>query len=244
MEREIQRLTWTKIKKLVPEEIDTVLLPVGTVEAHGATAIGTDNLIPEAIAGMQAERLNALIAPTLNFGISHSLYQYPGSFTIQPKNYVPFVSDILNSLVDSKFKFIFIINGHGGNNSALKEAAYSVHYSRRVYVAVIHWWFIAAELTKKHFGQVGGHAGLDETACVQAIDPKLVDKNEYSEKMAFVKTGGADAYPCPGSIILYTDGEGYPNFDLEQAKAYLPGMADSVGEYILSIMDHWKQIEE
>jgi creatinine amidohydrolase len=242
MERELQKLTWTKVKNLVPDKMDTVLLPVGTVEAHGSAALGTDNFIPEAIAQSQAGRLNALIAPTLNYGVTRSLYRYPGSFTIQPDHFVSFLSDILISLADHDFKHIIILNGHGGNNSALKQAAYDLHYRRKVYVAAIHWWHLVGDITKAHFGEVGGHAGLDETACVQAIDPAFADRDEYDENMEFLMSGAADVYPVPGSTLLYKEGEGAPNFDLEQARAYLPKVCEAVGDFIESIIKQWQQI--
>ncbi len=243
MQREIKRLTWTKIKNLVPDTIDTVLVPVGTIEAHGPAALGTDVLIPEAIAELQAERIGALIAPTVNYGITRSLYRYPGSSTIQPKHFVSYIIDVLNSYVDSRFKNIIILNGHGGNNDALKEAAAEVHYHSKANIAVIHWWELAAEITREHFGEAGGHAGLDENAAVQAIDPQLVDENEYSKDMAYLVDKGADVYPVPGSVLLYTAGEGYPKFDLEQAKAYLPKAAEAVGDFIISIINQWKQLD-
>jgi len=243
MEREMQRLTWTKIKGIVPDKINPVLVPIGTVEAHGVTALGTDNLIPETIAKLQAERLNALIAPTLNYGITKSLYRYPGSITIQPRHFVPFVADIFTSLADHGFKYIIVLNGHGGNNDSLKEAAYTVHYERGCYIAVVHWWQLAADFTKTFFGQAGGHAGIDETACMQAIDPALVDPQEYNDKLAYLIQSGADVYPVPGSLLLYAKGEGFPNFDLKQAQAYLPQMAGVVGDFILSVIERWKRIE-
>lgn len=243
MEREIQKLTWKKVKALVPEKINRILLPIGTVEAHGAAALGTDNLIPEAIARSQAERLNALIAPTLNYGITKSLYRYPGSITVMADHFENFVSDILTSLADDGFTYIVILNGHGGNNTSLKKVAYDLHYQRKVFVAVVHWWQLVGDLTKEYFGQVGGHAGLDETACVQAIDPALVDKEEYDEDMTYLMTGGSDVYPCPGSILLYKEGEGYPNFDQAQAQGYLPKVADAVGDFILSVFKKWRQFD-
>lgn len=242
MTRELQRLTWTKIEQLVPDKIQTVLLPIGTVEAHGAAAVGTDNIIPETLAAMEAERVNALIAPTLNYGITTSLYRYPGSSRIDPAHFTPFVSDILTSLADTRFSHIFVLNGHGGNNASLREAAYAVHRQCKVNIAIVHWWQLVAELTKSHFGQVAGHGGIDETACMQAIDPELVDKDEYTEDMAYLVTSGADAYPAPGSILLYKQGEGYPNFDKKQADEYLPKVARAVGDFILSTIDRWQKI--
>lgn len=243
MTREMHRLTWTKIKQLVPEKIQTVLLPIGTLEAHGASAVGTDNIIPETIAAMEAERVNALIAPTLNYGITTSLYRYPGSVRVDPKHFTPFVSDILTSLADTGFSHIFILNGHGGNNASLREAAYAVHRECKTNIGIIHWWLLVAELTKTHFGQAAGHGGIDETACMQAIDPDLVDKNEYTDEMAYLVNPGADAYPAPGSILLYKAGEGYPNFDEKQAADYLPKVAHDVGDFILSTIARWKQVE-
>ncbi len=242
MARGLQRLTWTKVKRLVPETINTILLPIGTVEAHGAAALGTDNIIPETLARMTAERVNALIAPTLNYGITRSLYQYPGSMTIRPEHFAPFVADILTSLVDRRFKHIIILNGHGGNNAALKDAAYAVHYQRQAFIAVVHWWQLTADLTKEYFGEAGGHAALDETACLQAIDPALVDRSEYSEKMTYLVQGGADVFPSPGSVLLYVKGEGLPNFDQKQADGYLPRVAQAVGDFVLSVLDQWRQL--
>lgn len=241
MERELQKLTWTKVQNLVPGKINTVLVPVGTVEAHGSAALGTDNYIPEAIARLQAERLNALIAPTLNYGVTKSLYRYPGSITVKPDTFAHFLGDILDSLADHGFKNIIVLNGHGGNNSAMKEAIFELHMRRKIYVAAIHWWHLVGDLTKEHFGEVGGHAGLDETAAVQAIDPALVDKAEYKDEMAYLMTGGADVYPVPGSVLLYKEGEGYPNFDQKQAETYLPKVAEAVGDFIESIIKQWKQ---
>jgi len=242
MERELQRLSWTKVKNLVPENIQTVLIPIGTMEAHGSNALGTDNLIPEKLALMLGDRLNALIAPTLNYGITKSLYLYPGASTIQPANFIPFVVDILNSMVKDRFKYIIILNGHGGNNDALKQAAYDVHLQKNAFVAVVHWWMLVSELTKKHFGEAGGHAALDETAMVQAIDPALADKDELTEDMIYLVGGGADVYPSPGSVLLYKEGEGRPTFDHEMAKTFLPKVADAVGDFIEGTIRRWQQL--
>ncbi len=228
------------MKNMVPSKTDIVLVPIGTMEAHGCAALGTDNFIPTAIAESQAERMNAMIAPTLNYGITKSLYRYPGSMSIKPEHFRAFVSDIIDSLVDIGFKYIFIVNGHGGNNSALKQACYEKHTEHRVHIAAVHWWELVDDLTKEHFGEAGGHAGNNETACVQAIDPALADKEEFSKDMGFHMKGGADIYPVPGTILLYVENEGYPTFDIEQSKEYLKKMSDVVGDFMLDILTRWK----
>lgn len=228
------------MKKIVPAQTDIVFLPIGTIEAHGCACLGTDNFIPTEIANSQAEKLNALVAPTLNYGITKSLYRYPGSMTIRPEHFGAFVGDIIDSLVEIGFKYIFILNGHGGNNGELKKIAYDKHFEHRVHIAVIHWWELVEELTNKFFGEAGGHAGNNETACVQALDPALADKNEFSKDMGYYFSPGADIYPVPGTILLYEKDQGYPTFDIEQSKEYLTKMCNAVGDFMKDILNRWK----
>ena len=241
MERHLQHLNWMTVRKLVPAEVDTVVLPVGTVEAHGAACLGTDNLIPEMIADGIAERLNALIAPTLNYGITRSLYRYSGGITIAEPTYRGFISDILDSFADIGFHNVILLNGHGGNNSMLKAAAIEFHRKHKANIAVIHWWELCGEMTREFFGHPGGHAGTDETALVQSIDPSLGGQSDYRPELAYYMQPGADVYPVPGSILLYKEGEGHPNYDLSQVKAYREKVVDAIGDFAAMVIDRWRK---
>nr|MBN2277911.1 creatininase family protein [candidate division Zixibacteria bacterium] len=242
MEREYQKLTWKNIRDLVPDKIDTVILPIGTVEAHGAAALGTDNYIPESIAAYLAEKINALIVPTLNYGITKSLYGYPGSMTVRTENFENFVADILKSLYDVGFRKVIIMNGHGGNNASLKKAAHDFFYNYRVKTAVIHWWELCEEAVKEIYGEDGGHAANNETAMVQAIDEALADKTLYDDNMPYFYRSGADIYPVPGSILLYTKGEGLPDFDPDRAQKYQQLVFRQVEEFVKMILSRWEKI--
>ncbi len=242
MQRELQRLTWKHIKELVPDNIDTVLFPVGTVEAHGAAAIGTDNIIPQSLAEYLADKINALIAPVLNYGITKSLYGYPGSIAIRPANFESFIGDILHSFKDTGFRKVIILNGHGGNNTALKSAAQEFFHDCRIPVAVIHWWQLCDDLVKEFYGEAGAHAGLDETAMVQAIDESLVDKSLYDDNMPYHFQPGADVYPVPGSILLYVENEGLPDFDVNKAREYQKKVFNKVEEFVRFVISRWENI--
>lgn len=241
MERQLQRLTWLQIRKLVPTQIDTAILPVGTVEAHGATCVGTDNVIPESIAAGIAERINALIAPVINYGITKSLYRYNGGITIKPDTFAAYVKDVLDSLADSGFKNVFVMNGHGGNNDALKQTAATCYREKDLNIAVIHWWELCGDMTKEFFGHAGGHGGTDETAMVMAADPQLVDQDAYDPEMAYLIRPGAVVLPVPGPIILYREGEGYPVFDRDQANEYRDKVIAAVGEFAENILTRWRK---
>ena len=241
MERELQRLTWQTVQSLVPDTTSTVILPVGTLEAHGSACLGTDNIIPETIARDIAERINALIAPTVNHGITRSLMGYPGGTTIKPATFSAYIRDILDSLVDSGFSNVIVMNGHGGNIDALKAMAFDFHRERKTRLAIIHWWQLVRPMTEAFWGHLGGHAGTDEAAMVMAVDPALLSQEQYSKDLAYEMKPGADVYPAPGSILLYRENEGYPEFDLAKAKEYRVKVADEVGAFCEMVLERWKK---
>ncbi|MBC7926966.1 MAG: creatininase family protein [Bryobacteraceae bacterium] len=131
--REMNDMNWMEFRELVPSRIDTVLLPTGTLEAHGVANNGADNTAPAAIARDMAPKINAIIAPVLNYGITGSLDAYPGSLRISESAYRAFLTDILNGLADNGFRNILIINGHGGPQTAiLNEIAERVGREHKV----------------------------------------------------------------------------------------------------------------
>ncbi len=243
MERRLQHLNWLKVRELVPDKIDTIILPVGTVEAHGSACLGTDNFIPTVISEGIAERVNAFIAPIVNHGITKSLYRYPGGTTIQPETFGRYVGDILDSLVDSGFHNIIIMNGHGGNNDTLKKTAFEFHKKKKANVAVVHWWMLCSEMTDEFFGHAGGHAGTDETAMVHAIDPALAGESDYDPELAYCFVPGADIYPVPGSILLYEKDEGYPEFDRAKAIEYRDKVIETVGQFTEMVLERWRKFD-
>jgi len=76
---------------------------------------------------------------------------------------------------------------------------------------------------------------------VQAIDSSLVDKETYDPELAYWYRPGADVYPVPGSILLYKEGEGYPEFDEDQAKRYRKKVVETVGEFAEMVIGRWKK---
>jgi creatinine amidohydrolase len=241
MERQLQKLTWLKVQQLVPAEIDTVVLPVGTVEGHGSSCLGTDNLIPETIAEGIVDRINGLVAPIIPYGVTRSLYRYNGGVGITSETFETYVREVVVSFTDTGFRNVIILNGHGGNNSALKSTAHDLHRDRRVNVCVIHWWELCGEITREFFGQVGGHGGIDETAMVQAVDNDLVDTDAYDPEMAYYVRPGVDVYPVPGTILLYKEGEGYPDFNPERAREFHRKVITEVGAFVEMVLARWRK---
>lgn len=240
--REMDKINWMEFAAFVPDKIQTVLLPTGTLEPHGVVNNGADNTAPTAMAHSLAEKLNALIAPTLPYGMTGSMAAFPGAFQITEEAYRPFVKQILEGLAKNGFRNIIILNGHGGGQTAvLQSVAAEVATQNKVRTLVINWWSFASDVTQEVFGQDGGHAGLNETAFIQAIDPELVHKAWYSPEMAtaYPAPGTWSASPFPSSIGLYKAGEGYPDFDAKKADEYYRKVTDKVGILIQETIKKW-----
>jgi creatinine amidohydrolase len=240
--REMERINWMEFREVVPGRIQTVLLPTGTLEPHGVINNGADNTAPMAIARRIARRVNALIAPTVPYGITGSLEAYPGAFQINEAAYRPFIKQVLEGLAKNGFRNIIILNGHGGPQTAVLNAvAAEVASERRVRTLVINWWSFASDVTKQVFGEDGGHAGLNETAFIQAIDPSLVQQKRYRDELAtpYPAPGTWSAAPFPSSIGLYQPGQGYPKFDQKKANEYFDKVTDKVAGLISEVIRKW-----
>lgn len=242
--RQMEDLNWMEFRKLVPGKIKTVLLTTGTVEAHGVINNGADNTAPIAMARAIAEDCNALIAPHVPYGITGSLTPYPGGMTIPEEAYKPYLRAVTDGLAKIGFRNIIILNGHGGGQTAVLQAvAQEVALARGVNTLVVNWWSYASDITKSVFGEDGGHAGNNETAYIQAINPKLVHRELYSRDLATpVPAPGAwSAVPFPSTIMLYKEGEGYPrDFDQKQADEYFRRVNAKVAALVKDTIRKWQ----
>jgi len=240
--REMDRINWMEFREHVPARIRTVLLPTGTLEPHGVVNNGADNTAPLAIARRIAQRTNSMIAPVLPYGMTGSMEAYPGAFQITEAAYRPFVKQILEGLAKNGFRNIVIINGHGGGQTAvLTSVAAEVASERKVRTLVVNWWSFASDVTKQVFGEDGGHAGWNETAFVQAIDPTLVHAERYKDDLAtpYPAAGTWAATPFPSSIGLYQAGQGYPKFDQKKADEYFVKVTDKIAVLVNDVVRKW-----
>ena len=239
--REMNLLCWQEFGELVPAKISTVLVPLGSLEPHGVVPNGTDNLIPEAMARAIADRLDALIAPTLNFGVTAGMKAFPGAVSISEAAYGPFAEEILRNLADQGFRNLVVLNGHGGNTASLNAAATRVANACRVRILVVNWWTLADEVTKAVFKENGGHAGNNETAYIQAVVPGHIHPERYTKEMASpnAPAGAWLAVPATATIGLYEKGQGYPTFDAAQAKEYFVRVNGLVAGLVEETIRQW-----
>jgi creatinine amidohydrolase len=244
--RSMDELNWMEFGKLVPAKIDTVIVTVGTLEPHGVINNGADNTAPVDLARAIVEDVNALIAPHVPYGVTGAMAPYPGALHVPEDVFRGYLRAVLDGMVKNGFRKIIVLNGHGGGQTAILEAlTRDLALAHGVQTLVINWWSAAADITQEVFGQDGGHAGINETAYIQATNPRLVHKELYTGKemaTANPAPGAWSAVPFPSTIALYKPGQGWPtDFDQKKAEEYRRKVIARVRTIVQDTVRKWRQ---
>src|SRR5512134_1045561 len=106
------------------EHKKSIIVPFGSTEQHGPhLPTGTDTFVAAHIAREAGKRTGTVVAPVMPVGFSTGLHTlFPGTITIRAQTYIDLILDMLNSIVNSGFRDILVMTGHGMNWSPLKTA--------------------------------------------------------------------------------------------------------------------------
>jgi len=101
----------------------TVIVPVGSTEQHGPHApLGTDVLIPVEVARRVAPRVDAVVAPSINYALSYPHVGFTGVVHIRIPTFMSLIEDVTVSLAAIGFRRIVFLNGHYDNTYAIAYA--------------------------------------------------------------------------------------------------------------------------
>ncbi|MCQ9163997.1 creatininase family protein [Arthrobacter sp. STN4] len=102
-----------------------VMLPVGSTEQHGEhLPTGVDLFLAaeaclRAAAILEEAGMPVVCAPGLPWGLSEHHMAFGGTLTLPLTTYYALIRDVCASIQRSGFQRIVVVNGHGGNISAL-----------------------------------------------------------------------------------------------------------------------------
>jgi creatinine amidohydrolase len=123
-----------------------------------------------------AEKTNALVLPAIPFGDSWDFNNFMGTISIDPEVLIQFYTSVMKGVFNNRFRFLIVLNGHGGNVPALKLAAKAATEKGERVVIIVNWWRDLAESARKLVEETpGGHAAEDETSEMMHVRPDLVD---------------------------------------------------------------------
>ena len=187
----LANMSWVEAKEYLARD-DRVILPLGATEEHGRhLGLGTDHIEAEAIALGVADQTGVAVAPTLNYGMSHSLLGFAGTLSLRPTTLMAVLEDLFRSLYRHGFRRVLVVNGHGGNTAALTSTVQTLAVEfAKLRVKNFEWWTdqeayrVVIDLLGE---QVGSHASPGETAFMLAVRSSAVKLDRLTGRDAPVK---------------------------------------------------------
>ena len=177
---EFKKMTWEELKEEAKKDT-VVILPVGAVEQHGYhLPVDTDADLANYVAEKVATRTNTLLLPPVYYGYTEFGLRFPGCVSIKSEHFIHYIEDIVISLDKTGFKRVIIINGHGGNDSSIKNSIIELCYKLDdLKIKSENWWRMKniAEMSEKLLGHPIRHACATEASLMLHINKALV-KNE------------------------------------------------------------------
>jgi len=228
------------------KRFEAALLPVGTIEAHDGGPVGTDNLIPDALCDRLSERLGIPKLPLMPYGVTNSLLAYPGSCSLTDLVLEDFLYELGRTLARNGLKYLFVVNGHGGNTDPLRAGARRLFRDAGLFVAVIDWWVETRKDAEEIFGKGGmGHSATDEMAALLGFCPKFRESLPQGEVDSYYYWQGARVYPVPRPVIVYESPDERVDFSRltpEKCKAFADRVTEVMVRMITDILSGWREI--
>ena len=126
------------LRKLIKKKKQIAIIPVGSIEQHGPhLPISTDSDIVTEISLQLSDKINGVLLPTINYGISDEHFPF-FNLSIKKSTLSRILEDICESLIKNGISRILIINGHYGNLDSLKSFERKQKNNRKI--KVFSYW--------------------------------------------------------------------------------------------------------
>jgi creatinine amidohydrolase len=159
-----------------------VIVPTGATEAHGPhMPVDTDTHQAEHIALLLAERIDAIVAPPVAYGVSMTFEHFPGTISLSIPLYQAMLFEIGAALVKQGFRHVILLNGNRPSGTANDQVARhmvdQLDGDHEFKVSAVSYWEPAADrihaMRKSVVGGMGHGCEL-EASFQLAVRPELV----------------------------------------------------------------------
>jgi creatinine amidohydrolase len=251
----LKDLTWPMVKELDFDQL-IVIFPTGSFEQHGPhLPFTTDTDIVTAIAERVERSMSesVLLVPTLWPGLSTHHMHFPGTLDVPQMTYIQLVTELGKSLSSMGARKVFILNGHGGNDTplraALRELKSAVPQTQFVFAS--YWTLAPNTLSKVRESESGGmgHACEMETSIMlhlwpNRVYPKRAVRDGPAHTDAYRKADMQYARPVffvdEFHEVTQTGVMGHPDLaSAEKGKRFLDGIVAEV----VAFVDHFRTWE-
>ena len=185
-EHRYEKLTWPEINDAIAAG-QVCIVPCSAVEQHGPhLPLDVDMLLSNSVAleAGQQRAEKALVLPSVSYGYTGHVMDFPGTINVHYQHFIEQVLDITKSLAYHGFKKILLLNGHGSNMPNLDLAARRCNLETDAECGLCAWWNLLKVdpdfLPNWRESEIGGiaHACELETAMYLHLEPENVRQDK------------------------------------------------------------------
>jgi len=179
-----EELTAADFRDAIVQSKGVCMLPFGILEKHGPhLPLGTDLLNVRYATLHAAEREYAVVFPEYYFGQIFEAKHEPGTVAYSRELQLRLLQETTDEMARNGCKKVFIVNGHGGNESLIPYFAQSLLEKPHDYVV----YAIIGERNRqggpgKLSTGIDYHAGENETANTLVTHPELVHTDRAKQE--------------------------------------------------------------
>lgn len=173
-------------------EIKTVIIPVGSIEAHGPhLPLATDLYTIYEVCKLVAKKIKVLVAPPLYYGLCRSTKGLSGTLSIKGEILKALLLNLLSEFYQHGFRNFLILSGHaGGTHKAYlidtAETFIEMYKEAKFFVAEIYE-LLKPVLEELKIPENDSHAGEWETSLILYFKPELVKEGAFEDYPKFPK---------------------------------------------------------
>jgi creatinine amidohydrolase len=230
---------------------EVAVLPLGATEPHNLhLPYGTDlfegTVVGERICEAAHKRgAKVVLLPTIPYGTETNMHRLPLAINVDPSTLFQFVTDVVESCLNSGVRKIVLLNSHGGNEMKplLRELADKIDG----YLFLCNWYTVLSKAEAAEiFEQDDDHGGEMETSFMLATHPHLVarrpDGKLAADDGATAKTRfdainrGWVGITRPWHLLTTNSGSGNPHAAApEKAEKMLAILAERLGAFLAEL---------
>jgi creatinine amidohydrolase len=172
----IERMHWDEVARRIKDGA-VAILPIGAAaKQHGFhLPLNTDRIQAEWLAGKMAEKIDALIWPTLTYGHYPAFVEYAGSSSLSISTFEALVREVAGQILNGGCRKLLVLNTGISTLAPADRALARLDHTR-----IKHLWIhegpryprVARQLAEQGYGS---HADELETSLMLALAPHLVD---------------------------------------------------------------------
>jgi creatinine amidohydrolase len=181
------RLTAAELRNLAARDA-VVLLPVGATEQHGPhLPTGVDDFLAAEVchraAALASVHVPVVVTPSVPTGLSEHHMAFGGTLTLTLTTLHALLRDICRSVIRAGFSRILIVNGHGGNMTALNALTTELTAELAAPIAFASYFGAGRNVVRETLETQDGlmHACEGETSMMMATRPGLIRTEHLAE---------------------------------------------------------------